>query len=281
MDDLDSSKPKAKGGRRPLRSCLLVMGAILAVVLVLIGAGLFLLSRGSVPLVDGARLAEGRVEIVADHGFIAAYLVFLEDGGVALIDATMDSSAGAIRHALSRNELEPGDVRAIFLTHGHGDHIAGARSFPDADVLVLEPDADLTEGRRSARSLWGRRREARPTGLEVTRGLGDGDIVRVGGTEFEVFALPGHTLGSAAYLAHGVLFFGDAAAARSDGRISGPPPLFSWDRNRGVEALHELVRRLRPRRDEIEHLAFGHQGPLEGPRALLAWDRATGENQGR
>lgn len=70
--------------------------AVLALLGIGLGAlGVGLLAFGSVPLENGALLADGAVEVVAD-GFIAAYLVKLPDGGLLLIDATMDSKAKVI-----------------------------------------------------------------------------------------------------------------------------------------------------------------------------------------
>ena len=76
---------------------------------------------------------------------------------------------------------------------------------------------------------------------------------------------------SAAFLAHGVLFFGDSAAASSVGTISSAPPVYSVDRERNQRELRALADRLRSRRNEIHHMAFGHQGPLAGIEPLLEW----------
>lgn len=243
--------------------------AVIALAILTVGAGIFLM-RGSEPLRDGVRLADGRVEIVAD-GFIAAYLVTLADDSLALIDAGFDTDATAIKAALTRRGRTADDIVAIFFTHGHGDHIAGALAFPNAELFALAPDADLVEGNRTAQSPFARNREPTPTGLKVNHLLTDGSRTNIGGTTIETFALPGHTLGSAAYLIHGILFLGDSAAARSDGKIMSAPPVFSWDRNVNRASLRHLAAKLRPRADEIDALAFGHQGSLDGPDALFQW----------
>ena len=241
-----------------------------ATVLVLIAGIAYVVAKGGQPLEDGATMANGKVTVVVDE-FIAAYIVSLDSDEVLLVDATLDTGAAALLTALGAMGKSAADVQAILLTHGHGDHIAGALAFPDADIYALRADVDLVEGRRVAKSMAGRAREPRRTGITVTNVLADGDIVTIGGTKIEVFSVPGHTLGSAAYLVHGVLFLGDSAAARSDDKISGAPPYFSADRKQNAVSLKSLAARLKDRASEIDTLAFGHQGHLDTIEPLLTW----------
>ena len=243
---------------------------LLGIIIVLTVAGYFLMT-GGMPLKDGTKLGNNRVTMVVDK-FIAAYLVELVDGGVILIDATMDPNATAIKSSLAKLNKSDGDVVGILFTHGHGDHIAGALSFPNAKIYVLAPDADLVEGKRVANSVVGRFRDPELTGITVTNALSDGDVFSIGGTKIKVFSVPGHTLGSAAYLVYGVLFLGDSAAATSVGTVGGAPPIFSADRKRSNVSLRRLARHLNETpEDKVETLAFGHQGPLTGLAPLLDW----------
>ena len=189
-----------------------------------------------------------------DASTLGAYIFRLNEGGVGLVDAGSDRSGAAIRAALARAGKTADEVRAIFLTHSHADHIGGARAFPRAQVYVLEPD----------------RRAVERSGIVVARGLRDGERVDAGGTPVEVFALPGHTPGSAAFLVHGVLFFGDSAAAAYDGSFQ-PNTLMGTDPAQAGRSVRALAERLRPRHTEIRQLAFGHQGKLDGMGPMLNW----------
>ena len=85
----------------------------------------------------------------------------------------------------------------LAVTHGHGDHVGGAVSFPD--VWIHPADTSLIRG--------GRR------GYEGTvHFLSDGEVIDLGGRQIEVMHTPGHTFGSVTFFdkAKGYGFSGDA-----------------------------------------------------------------------
>ena len=116
---------------------------LLLIVIALALAGTaWVVMTGGMPLEDGKKLAGGRITMAVDD-FMAAYVVELANGKLVLIDATMDQDAVAIRRTVTSLGKSLHDVIGIFITHGHGDHIAGAWSLPHARVFALEADADL------------------------------------------------------------------------------------------------------------------------------------------
>jgi glyoxylase-like metal-dependent hydrolase (beta-lactamase superfamily II) len=242
-----------------------------AAVLGLLGGGLYALVKYAVmPMHDGAELAGGAITTVVTAHFgpipIGAYLFELEGGGYGLVDAGSDPGAAAIRAALARKHRSPEDVRVVFFTHMHDDHFAGARAFPGATFYVPEP--------RAAGVAAARQRAGAPRG--DTYAAKDGDRIEVFGTTVEIFALPGHTSDSIAVLTHGVLFLGDSAGAVRGGAL-GANTLLTDDPDRTVRSLRVLGERLASRRAEITHLAFGHQGPLQGLEPLLIWAETNPE----
>lgn len=186
-------------------------------------------------------------------GGYRTYVFELDEGGVGLIDATMNPEAVSAKEILVELGKTSEDVRAILFTHGHNDHTAGAFAFPDAELYTLERRIPSIEAA-------GRR-------LNI---LADGERVNLSGTIVEVFHVPGHTNGSTAYLVHNVLFVRDSAGAARRGTVA-PNPLFSEDSNLNEQSLRNLAERLESRKDEIRHIASVHQGPVEGLSPLLDW----------
>ena len=100
-------------------------------------------------------------------GIVSCFLVDLGEREVALIDACNDKSAKAVLAALSKRGLGPETVKAVFLTHGDADHISGALTFHEAQVMVLAADVPLAEGRETRMLKW--LLSPKDTGVHVVR----------------------------------------------------------------------------------------------------------------
>ena len=140
--------------------------------------------------------------------------------------------------------------------------MAGVPLFPDAQVMALSEEVDVAEGRTSPGGPIMRILPVRPTGVKINRALHDGEVVNVGTAKVQVFAVPGHTAGSAAYLVNGVLLLGDAADAGSDGHVRCSPWLFCKDQAQNRASLSRLAARLASQ-GGVEALVFAHSGVLK------------------
>jgi glyoxylase-like metal-dependent hydrolase (beta-lactamase superfamily II) len=250
---------------KPILRALGWLGLALLVVVLGLAAVVFLSFRGLAPIGDGQRL-DG-VEVVKD-GIVACYVVDLTEREVALVDACIDPAAKALLAALGRRGLGPDSVRAILLTHGDRDHIRGALAFPKAQVMAFAADVPLAEGREVRMLRW--LLSPKDTGIRVTRALSDGEVVDLSGVAFRAYAVPGHTRGSAAFLARGVLFLGDSAEATTEGALAPAKRLTSDDPALNRHSLAQLARRIAPVAGEVRALAPAHSGVLVRGLAPLA-----------
>jgi glyoxylase-like metal-dependent hydrolase (beta-lactamase superfamily II) len=223
------------------------------------------------PFLTLKRLPE-RVEIsgmtLVKDGFVSAALVPLSEHEVALVDAGKDVQAKALLAESSRRGLGPDDVKAILLTHGHSDHIGGIAKFPKAQVMALAEEVEVVEGRSSGGAPIMRIRSPRPTGIRLSRTLHDGEVVQLGSFQVRVFALPGHTPGSAAYAIGENLFLGDNANQDKQGRLKAAHWIFSESTAQNRKSLVELAHRLAGD-SSIKTLVFSHSAPLERGMAPL------------
>ena len=133
-------------------------------------------------------------------------------GAQLLIDAADDAPA--------LMELTGGIVDTIVTTHQHWDHhraLADLAAVTRPMTVAGEPDADAIVD---------------ATGVEVTRRVGDGDIVHVGDVALEVIAIAGHTPGSICLLytdpdGHPHLWTGDSLFPGGVGATFGDAEAFA------------------------------------------------------
>ncbi|HSX68814.1 MBL fold metallo-hydrolase [Nocardioides sp.] len=135
-----------------------------------------------------------------------------ETGAQVLIDAADDSPALL--------ELTGGEIDTVVTTHQHWDHhraLADVFAVTRPQVAAGAPDADaITEA----------------TGVQVTRRVGDGDVVKVGKVDLEVIAVAGHTPGSICLLyrdpeGHPHLWTGDSLFPGGVGATFGDADAFA------------------------------------------------------
>jgi glyoxylase-like metal-dependent hydrolase (beta-lactamase superfamily II) len=241
---------------RAVKTTLKVVGGVLAVLALTIGALAYSAFGGMASIVDGAEPAAG-VRVVKD-GIVDFGVVDAGEGKVLLVDAGNDPMGTAIFRELARRHLGSDAVMAIFLTHGHPDHTAGAHLFPNAVVYALQADVALAEGREGSHGPITHLFAAKSNGTRVTHALHDDETVAVGSRSVRVFAVPGHTAGSAAYLVGGVLFLGDSAGLKSNGSLVGAPWAFSDDSAQNRASLKALADKLRPEQVRIVGIVPAH-----------------------
>ena len=185
------------------------------------------------------------------------------DSGVIAIDLGWTGSEETLPRILSAINARPADVRFVFLSHAHRDHIAAWPLVRQARFVLGRDEVPAFTG-SGGYAGWAAKMGdelndyPRPKEGElalVTVAL-DTAIVLGRDTVF-AFPIPGHTPGSVAYLFRGILFGGDAINWRPGSGFQGARPEFSDSVAQSRESLRALWGRLSLTRTRIMCSAHG------------------------
>ena len=135
---------------------------------------------------------------------------YIVSNGQTLECAVIDpgDDANTILDYLEDNHLK---CRAIFLTHGHYDHVGACADIAEeTGATVYMNSKDDAKNAHSFMFPY--------TLPENGRYYSDGDIVTAAGIDFTVIATPGHTPGGVTLMAEDALFTGDTLFRGSCGR---------------------------------------------------------------
>lgn len=151
-------------------------------------------------------------------------------------------------------------VKAIFITHGHSDHIMAlneVRKATGAPVYISSEDADMLTRAERNLSIY------ITNGLECAaaeKNFQDGDVVEAAGMMFKVYATPGHTKGGVCLQVEDTVFCGDTVFCESIGRTDLPGGSYK-------EILQSIKNKILVLDDETKLL------PGHGPATTVGWER--------
>ena len=185
------------------------------------------------------------------------------DSGVIAIDLGWTGYEDAMPRVLRSVNATAADVRFVFLTHGHRDHIAGWPLVKLATFVLGADELPAFTG-SAGYSGWAAKMgdelnaypRPQPGELRVVSVTRDTSIALGRDTVF-VFPIPGHTAGSVAILFRGILFGGDAINWRPGSGFQGARPEFSDSVAQNRESLRALWGRLAEERVRIVCTAHG------------------------
>ncbi len=214
---------------------------------------------------DGPRVEVDRGIVGVEAGGSYAWIVRTPHGAV-LVDAGLDASGAAIVAEFTSAGVQPQQVLAVLITHGHPDHYAAATLFPKAEVLGGADDIAMMHGDGRHYSTFGKVMSAvmpLPKGPDAVTPLRGGEQLEFDGARFIVIATPGHSPGSVMYLYKDVLFTGDSLMRKGDG-VTIAPSLFSEDSAENRRSLQRLERL------SFDRIADGHAGVTLNAKVKLA-----------
>lgn len=108
--------------------------------------------------------------------------------GIIVVDAIFDYSVEAeVADGLRKVGLDPADIRYVIISHGHGDHVGGAKFLQEefgAKIVMGEADWEMVE---AGTATWKPRRDLVAT---------DGMVIELGEARVRLVHTPGHTPGT-------------------------------------------------------------------------------------
>src|SRR5687768_261073 len=116
-----------------------------------------------------------------------AWAVVTSDG-IIVIDPLFDYSVeDEVVNGLTKLGLDPKKIKYVIISHGHSDHVGGARFLQDrgARIVMSAADWDLVE---ATKANW-----PKPKRDMVAT---DGQKLTLGDTTITLYLTPGHTLGT-------------------------------------------------------------------------------------
>ena len=132
--------------------------------------------------------------------------------------------AGDVDEIVEMINILKGNLKYIYLTHCHGDHIAGVSKLKErcgGKILIHRFDS---EGLNDVNINLSTIIDLPPIELEADSRIDDNDLIHLGNLEFKVFQTPGHTRGSTSLYCEKqeCLFSGDTLFRGTWGRTDLP-----------------------------------------------------------
>ncbi|MDI9569802.1 MAG: MBL fold metallo-hydrolase [Pseudomonadota bacterium] len=140
----------------------------------------------------------------------------------ALIDPGLKSHVPDLLRRMAADGIDDKEIRYVINTHSHPDHFEGSECFNGRDVRIGLHEEELSFLAGAGGELYGLFGLPRPK-VAVDLTLSEGKI-ELGGEEFELFHVPGHSPGSIAlyWPRAKALFAGDVIFDRNVGRTDFP-----------------------------------------------------------
>ena len=168
------------------------------------------------------------------NGMGSLYFIEVDDEYI-LIDAGTDREE--VEKLLIEYEIDPRQIRYVFLTHSDSDHVASLGLYENAEIYMSEDEVALLDGTSRRQFIF---RNALPSGvkLEDITLLLDSQEVQIGAHTIQAVKTPGHTLGSMTFILDAKYMFTGDAFSLEKGEFKVHP--FSMDAKESLESIEKI-----------------------------------------
>lgn len=210
----------------------------------------------------------------------------------AIVDTGVSGTSERLLEELKKYLGDPSELRYIFLTHAHFDHVGGIPALreyaPHVQVVAGRTTAEMLLKSEVREQMYEKNRVVAEAmnqpitidraawcdAITVERVLGDGDLIDLGAeVEVKLVASPGHTADSVAYYVRSDAALAAGEAVGSFGGRDQQYACFLWNMNEYLKSLDRLASL------EVRALSLSHAGALTGdmPAKFLVEARVAAE----
>ncbi|MCK9400650.1 MAG: MBL fold metallo-hydrolase [Bacteroidales bacterium] len=217
-----------------MKKILIALGIGIAA-LIIFAAGYFLVMRHEMKQMATVETGKITDQVYAiKDSYVNVYAVG-SDSGYIMIDAGNNSET--IEAGLVGLNIDPAKVKAIFLTHTDGDHVASIPLFPNAAVFLSRQEEQMINGATGRFLFFGNKISAKKSTL-----VDDGQVINLPGISIKGILSPGHTPGSMCYLVdEKYLFTGDVLSLKA-GKVAAFSKFINMDTKTDRESIDKLSR---------------------------------------
>ncbi len=212
----------------------IIIGAIFVLVGVIVIGLLLIKSKLSAETAFMAPIATKQVVdgiFAVRDGNVNMFVIQKADDLIA-VDA--GNNAAAIAAEMKKINIDPENIKAVFLTHTDRDHTASLQLYKNAKVYLSSDEEQMINGKKYRMLIFKNK-------LDVPYELmKDDQEITVGSIKVRGILTPGHTLGSMCYVIDDAYLFTGDTLSLKNGRVGPFNELFNMDTETEKKSLQKL-----------------------------------------